>query len=310
MLLIDGVKYQEWIPKTEDEFEQVVKEHAKDIFGEESEYFFIKHKLKSRAGKGSIPDGFAIVFGDQPQWHIVEIELSYHAYEHIAGQVSKFINGITNATTQKEIVDTLYNEINSDEFRKLRLRKAIGITDTHKFLTDLISKPAMLTVIIEKHTEEVSEALNMLAYPPQNKKVVEFQTFARERIGLSVHAHLFEPIYKRPEPLTGQSVTGTKDKERKQKQGKRVTLQDLVDAKLVNPGQKIFSNYKGKRYEVEITAAGKLRLLHDDTIWNSLSEAAQHIADTAINGWIWWHTLKDGQECLMDDIRKKLPNDK
>lgn len=196
ILLIDGVNYEEWKPATEDEFERVVKEHARDIFGERSEYFDIKHKLKSRAGRGSIPDGFAIVFGDQARWHIVEIELSYHAYEHIAGQVSKFINGITNATTQKDIVDVLYNEINSDEFRKLRLRKAIGTTDTHKFLADLISEPAMLTIIIEKHTEEVDEALNMLAYSPQNKKVVEFQTFTREGVGLSVHAHLFEPVIK------------------------------------------------------------------------------------------------------------------
>ena len=33
MLLIDGVRYEAWIPPNEDEFEQVVKEHAKDIFG-------------------------------------------------------------------------------------------------------------------------------------------------------------------------------------------------------------------------------------------------------------------------------------
>ena len=36
MLLIDGVKYQEWTPPNEDEFERVVKEHAQDIFGENS----------------------------------------------------------------------------------------------------------------------------------------------------------------------------------------------------------------------------------------------------------------------------------
>jgi hypothetical protein len=212
ILLIDGVKYEEWRPTNEDELERMVKEHAKDIFGERSEYFDIKHKLRSRAGKGSIPDGFAIVFGDQPQWHVVEIELSYHAYEHIAGQVSKFINGITNATTQKDIVDVLYNEIDSDEFRKLWLRKAIGTTDTHKFLADLISEPAMLTIIIEKHTEEVDEALNMLAYPLQNKKVVEFQTFAREGAGLAVHAHLFQPLAPLGKPTTGKMSEASGEK--------------------------------------------------------------------------------------------------
>ena len=200
MLLIDSVRYEVWTPASEDDFEQVVKEHAKDIFGEQSIYFDIKHKLKSKAGKSSIPDGLVIILEDQPHWHIVEMELSSHAYEHIAGQVSKFINGIKSSSTQKDIVDTLYQEINSDEFRKLRLRKAIGTTDTHKFLADLISEPAMLTIIIEKHTEEVDEALNMLAYPPQNKKIVEFRTFTREGVGLDVHAHLFEPLYP-PTPI-------------------------------------------------------------------------------------------------------------
>jgi hypothetical protein len=36
MLLIDGVKYWLWAPPSEGEFEQIVKEHAKDIFGEEA----------------------------------------------------------------------------------------------------------------------------------------------------------------------------------------------------------------------------------------------------------------------------------
>jgi hypothetical protein len=190
-----------------DEFEQIVKEHARDIFGEQSEYFDIKHKLKSKAGKGSIPDGFAVIFGAKPRWHIVEMELSSHAYEHIAGQVSKFVNGITNATTQREIVDVLYNAIDSDEFRKLRVRKAIGTADTHKFLADLISEPAMLTIIIEKHTEEVDEALNMLAYPPQNKEVVEFQTFTREGAGLNAYAHLFKPLHEVFELPAGQILS-------------------------------------------------------------------------------------------------------
>ncbi|GAH85284.1 unnamed protein product, partial [marine sediment metagenome] len=195
IVLIDGVKYEERTPANEDELERAVKEHAEDIFGEQSIYFDIKHKLKSKAGIGSIPDGFVIIPGDQPQWHIVEVELSSHAYEHIAGQVSRFINGIDDPSTQRKIVDALYENMGNDEFVKLRLKKAIGTTDTHKFLSDLISGPAVLTIIIEKHTRRVDEALKMLNYPHENKKVVEFQTFTREGIGLDVHVHLFEPVY-------------------------------------------------------------------------------------------------------------------
>lgn len=308
ILLIDGVRYEEWRPTNEDDFERMVEEHAKDIFGEESIYLE-KHRLRTKSGIGSIPDGYVIIVGDQPQWHIVEVELSTHPlYEHIVPQISKFINGIKNPSTQRDIVDTLYREIDSDDFLKLRLRKAIGAAETYKFLSDLISKPPVVTIIIEKRTEQLYEALSALAHP--QIKVVEFQIFTREGVGLGVHAHLFEPLYKPRQPLTVGSTTSTEAEVGKVKITKMGTLKELVDAKLVNPGQRIFSNYKGKRYEAEITATGKLRLLHDNTTSNSLSEAASHVTDTAINGWIWWHTLKDGQECLMDDLRKKLPNNK
>jgi len=197
MLLIDGVKYVEWTPSNEDEFEQVIKEHAKDIFGEQSIYLDIKHKLKSKSGIGSIPDGYVIILGDQPHWHIVEVELSSHPlYEHIVPQVSRFINGIKNPSTQKDIADALYQEIGSDEFLKLRLKKAIGTTETYKFLSDLLSKSPVVTIIIEKHTEQLEEAIGALAH--SQIKIVEFQTFTREGVGLSVHAHLFEPLYKVP----------------------------------------------------------------------------------------------------------------
>jgi len=193
MLLIDGVKYVEWTPTSEGEFERMIEEHAKDIFGEQSIYLE-KHRLRTKSGIGSIPDGYVIAFGDQPQWHITEVELSTHRlYEHIVPQISKFINGIKNPSTQRDIVDTLYQEINSDDFLKLRLKKTMGTTETYKFLSDLVSKPPVITIIIEKHTGELDEAVGALAH--SQIRIVEFQTFTREGVGLAVHAHLFEPLF-------------------------------------------------------------------------------------------------------------------
>jgi hypothetical protein len=199
MLLIDGVKYQEWEISNEDELEQMVIEHAQDIFGENSIYFDKKQKLKSLAGVGSIPDGLVIMFGSVPQWHIVEVELSSHdPYAHIVPQVDKFINGIDNQNTRNKLVDTLYNVINSDELLRRETRQAIGLDkDIHKFLADLISQPPTITIIIEKDTDQLEEALRKY----NQKKVREFQTF--RRVGAeSVHAHLFEPVYTHiPTPI-------------------------------------------------------------------------------------------------------------
>ncbi len=195
MLLKDGVKYDLWIPRSENEFEQVVKEHSSDIFSEQSIYLDIKTRLKSELGAGSIPDGFVIFFGEVPQWHIVEVELSDHPlHDHIVAQIGRFISGIENPSTQKKIVNVVYSEIVQNDFDILKLRKAIRHVDPHKFISDLISKQPILTIIIEKETPSLKEGLKILNYPHIN--VVEFQTFTRLGVGLEVHAHLFEPLYK------------------------------------------------------------------------------------------------------------------
>ena len=195
MLLIDGVRYEAWIPEKEvEEFQPIVKEHVQDIFGNKSKYIEAR-RLKSKAGIGSVPDGFVIIFGDSPQWHIVEVELSSHQlYDHVVNQVGRFINGIKNPVTQKNIIDTIYQEITGSKISKVEVEEAIGSGEIHKFLTDLISLPPILTIIIEKKTRELDEAIDLLKYSPI--EIVEFQTFTREGVGLAVHAHLFEPLYK------------------------------------------------------------------------------------------------------------------
>ncbi len=200
MLLIDGVKYELWTPPSEDEFEQVVKEHTQEIFGEQSIYLDRKQKLRSLSGISSIPDGYVIVLGGPPQWHIIEIELSSHPlHDHIVSQIGRFISGISNTNIQRGIVNAVDEEIARDDFIKFTLRKAIEPTEIYKFLSDLISMPPVLTIIIEKRTGELEEALATLRYP--QIKVVEFQTFRRVEAE-AVHAHLFEPLVKEVKPMS------------------------------------------------------------------------------------------------------------
>lgn len=239
MLLIDGVKYELWTPPSEDEFEQVVKEHTQDIFGEQSIYFDRKQKLKSLTGIGSIPDGYVIILGGSPHWHIVEVELSSHPlHEHIVSQVSKFIGGISNPSTQRGIVNAIDTEIRHDDFLTLRLRKAIESTEIYRFLADLISKPPVLTIIIEKDTPGLREAINTLKYP-QEIKVVELKTFTREGVGLRVHVHSFLPLYE------GEKRESWVEKVQEEpgkggKRGRKVTLSELVGAGFLKWGQILY----------------------------------------------------------------------
>lgn len=306
MLLVDGVKYELWTPPTEDEFERVVKEHTQEIFGEQSIYLDRKQKLKSLSGIGSIPDGYAIVFGDSPRWHIVEVELSSHPlHDHIIAQVGRFISGISNPNIQRGIVNAIDEEIARDDFLRLKLRKAIEPIEIYRFLSDLISKQPILTIIIDKDTEELREALNTLRYP--QIKVVEFQTFRRERVGLAVHAHSFEPLYQTPTEIgtiiqpKGEIITTRKVEG-------RVTLKNLIDGNILKVGQLLYGIHQGKKYEGKVLAEGRI-LVDDGEIFDSPSGAASKVRGHAEDGWRFWYTTgENGRECKLEELRREYKN--
>lgn len=193
MLLIDGVKYELWTPPSEDEFENVVEKHAEDIFGKNAKYFDLKHKLASRSGTGSIPDGYIITLGDKPKVQIIEFELESHSLQHIVSQMVNIINGIENSTTQQKICNAIEDGINEDEIFAIKMTKAIRPVAVHRFLSDSFSNTLpIINIIIDQSWSALDEAVSKISPAP---KIIEFQTYIREGAG-TVHAHLFEPLYK------------------------------------------------------------------------------------------------------------------
>ena len=311
MLLIDGVKYELWNPPSEDEFEAVVKEHMNEIFGEQCIYLDKKQKLKSLSGIGSIPDGLAIILGAQPELHIVEYELSSHdVYGHIVSQISKFINGLLNSTTRQKIARIIYDEISGDQLLKIRVEQALHSSEIFKFSIELLENKPILTVIIENKTEELSEALNPFSYQNiKDMKIVEFQTFVREGVGLYVHAHSFEPIYTFKTKL----VTNDFSHENIPSMEKTPTtyggITRLLENGTIKIGQQIWGNYQNGKVEAVVIENGKIRLLPNGPEFNSLSMAAKGIVRYSVNGWRWWRTIGiDGKEYILDELRGIKPN--
>lgn len=194
MLIIDGVKYNLWVPQDElREFHPIVEEHSNEIFGQDTVYFNRSVKLRSLAGLGAKPEGFVIDL-IRNEWYVVEVELSKHdAYDHIVNQLTRFINGIDNPRTRNEIVDALYDEINKNKvLRAYTEEKVKG--DIHHWLSKLISQSPKMVVVIEEKTGKVVEACKILMKNFETY-IIEFKTFMREDAP-KVHAHLFEPLYK------------------------------------------------------------------------------------------------------------------
>lgn len=191
MLIIDGIKYKLWTPKNEEkEFHPIIKKYSKEIFGEDSLYFDVKHALKTISGIGTIPDAYVICLS-RKEWYVVENELASHSiYDHIVKQLTKFINGIENQNTRTQIIDMLYDEINNDIFLKAKVQKKLGSTDPYHFLSKLISKPPTIVIVIDQKTPEVIDACRALKYQPY---IIQFRTFAREDAP-TIRAHEFDSL--------------------------------------------------------------------------------------------------------------------
>ncbi len=187
LLLLDGVKYSLWEPKDEDEFEEIVKEHSKEIFGNDSLYVDVKKKIKSEGGIESIPDGYLIDFSDDSLW-IVEVELSRHPlHRHLVAQLNKFTSAMKNAEAQKEITEAIYSAIKSDVLLEAFVKKRLGSKDVHHFLSELMSKGLDIIIVIEELSKKVEDAFQNFKVQPY---FMELKTFVRNGVRIGVHAHL------------------------------------------------------------------------------------------------------------------------
>ena len=75
---MDRRKFEETEFKIENDFEKIIKENSKKLFGDKTIYFEIKSKVSTKHLGVTIPDGFLFYFRDaeNPEFYIVEIELA------------------------------------------------------------------------------------------------------------------------------------------------------------------------------------------------------------------------------------------
>lgn len=197
ILLKDGVKYLPYKYQDEEELEQMVVEHSEILFGKDV-LFFPKQKIKTHSGLGTIPDGFLLLL-EEKKWYIVEVELSSHPlYEHIVVQISKFNSAIKNPNSRKNLVKAFYKEIQEKANPQLRYKfESRGIRELHKFLSDIVDEDPEIIIVIDEKTEELEEVCGNLPLPTT---ILEFKTYFREKVGVSVHVHLLDCLKGYEEP--------------------------------------------------------------------------------------------------------------
>ena len=163
---------------SENEFEKLIIQYAKEIFGINYVYIDIKKKI-GVDNILAIPDGYLIDFSfeSDPRLYIIENELAKHdPYKHIGQQLLKF--AISYKASGRDIKKFLLSNIFKDESQvkivKKGLKKA-GYRNSDEMLDDLIfEKPVAAIVLIDEVTPELEKVLNQLT---MNTDIIEFQTY-------------------------------------------------------------------------------------------------------------------------------------
>ena len=183
IIKINSEKYQLYKPRDEvHELEPFIKNHIKDIFEENCEYF-PKQKMKTLADQRSIPDGFVVDFA-RKKWYVIEIKiLCDDAVRRITNQITGYIKSIKNPRTRRDIYKSI---------------KMISADERKDVLDDLINdKDPEIIIIIDslegKLGEQFKENVEIFKSRITIKTVI-FKTFSKEN-DPTVLAHYFTPLF-------------------------------------------------------------------------------------------------------------------
>jgi hypothetical protein len=204
--------------------------------------------MKTQIGIEARNDGI-ILAPDQNKWYIIEVELAKHPlHEHIIPQITKFSIAYEEARTRKKIIDTLYAAIRQDPIKNTILQTP-KIEDLHKMLTDLIDIQPTIAIIIDQKTPELEHICKKL---PFSTKTIEFETYAREDIGVGVHIHEFQPLFEKRIKILPTIRPKTTYKERPQKLAQVLEVAELV--------------FKGQQLNEAFKSVAKQHGVHESTV--------------------------------------------
>lgn len=148
----NGIRYSEKKFKIEADFERLVIENSKTLFGQHSIYIDAKKKIDNSSFGGVIPDGFLFDLTDKdaPEFYIVEVELAKHSFfNHIFPQTTKYFAFFKNPDSQGKLIEKLYEIFNKDSELQNDLKSKIGKREIFKFIKDTIENSQNILMIID-----------------------------------------------------------------------------------------------------------------------------------------------------------------
>ena len=163
VLFNQSQKYYEYQYSKEEDIESDVIINSQLFFGSKSIFIESKKRIDSKFIGASIPDGFLFDFSelDNPEFYIVEIELSSHDFfKHIFPQVTKFFAFFKNQQSQSELIEKLFSLVDTDNRLKKEFKKYLGEKEIYKSIKDIVEGSQNILLVIDEEKEELPEIID------------------------------------------------------------------------------------------------------------------------------------------------------
>ena len=144
------------------QLEELAVKNKNSLFGENIIYTGDKKLQRSRAGRGTIPDGYVIVLNGKNNSNLWFIEYEYHkhdAHSHILNQLSRFEDVFRNTDTKIKIRDEFYQKIKQDDETSKKIKSIIGEGEILAFLERIIDNQLQIKIVIDEYGEKLREVI-------------------------------------------------------------------------------------------------------------------------------------------------------
>ena len=178
----NGLRYSEERYELETDFEKLVVNNSKILFGENTIFVDAKKKIDNTSFGGVIPDGFLIDFSDKknPEFYLVEVELVKHSFfNHIFPQITKFFAFFRNSSSQKIFIEKIFNIINNNKELNEEFKKFLGRKEIFKTITDAVENSQNILLILDEYKDEITEVQGI--YTDTWGKIVKVEILKKYR---------------------------------------------------------------------------------------------------------------------------------
>ena len=156
-------KFTEFTYTAERDFEEIIKNNTKLLFGTSTIYIDLKAKIDTASLGGSIPDGllFDLKNTDSPEFYLVEVELEKHDFHrHIFPQITKFFAFFRNPKAQNELIEKIFSAAQMDKEIEKEFKQFLKGREVFKFIKDTIENSQNILIIIDEMKPELLEMVD------------------------------------------------------------------------------------------------------------------------------------------------------